>query len=234
MDRGFEHLIDIWGADHHGYVPRMKAAFTALPPHDPGASSSSSGSSSTCSRAARRGACAKRRGDIVTIDDLVDAIGVDAARFLLVGRSHDTTLDLDLDLAVRAEQPEPGLLRAVRARAHLQHPAQPAATGRGAAGAAKPVAPAVDGRARRAGADPQPSPASRTCCSSAVEHRAPHRVHRYLGELAAGVPRVLPALPRARRRRRTCPRSESGSARPSRQTLAAGLDLLGVSAPESM
>ena len=35
IDRGFEHLIDIWGADHHGYVPRMKAAFTALPPHDP-------------------------------------------------------------------------------------------------------------------------------------------------------------------------------------------------------
>ena len=35
MDRGFEHMIDIWGADHHGYVPRMKAAFTALPPHDP-------------------------------------------------------------------------------------------------------------------------------------------------------------------------------------------------------
>ena len=49
----------------------------------------------------------KRRGDIVTVDDLIDAIGVDAARFFMVGRSHDSTLDLDLDLAVEQSSKNP-------------------------------------------------------------------------------------------------------------------------------
>ena len=107
MDRGFEHMIDIWGADHHGYVPRMKAAFTALPPHDPDKLELIIGQLVNLLESGESRRMSKRRGDIVTVDDLIDAIGVDAARFLLVGRSHDTTLDLDIDLAVQQTNQNP-------------------------------------------------------------------------------------------------------------------------------
>ena len=101
MDRGFPHMIDIWGADHHGYVPRMKAAFTALPPHDPDRLELIIGQLVNLLESGEATRMSKRKGDIVTVDDLIDAIGVDAARFLLVGRSHDTTLELDIDLAAQ-------------------------------------------------------------------------------------------------------------------------------------
>ena len=71
----------------------------------------------------------KRAGTIVTLDDLLDDIGVDAARWFLLQRSHDTTLDLDLELARSAVAGQPGLLRPVRARADRVDPAQ---GGRGA------------------------------------------------------------------------------------------------------
>ena len=107
MDRGFAHLIDIWGADHHGYVPRMKAAFTALPPHDPDRLELIIGQLVNLLESGEAKRMSKRQGDIVTVDDLIDAIGVDAARFLLVGRSHDTTLELDIDLAVEQSNKNP-------------------------------------------------------------------------------------------------------------------------------
>ena len=107
MDRGFAHMIDIWGADHHGYVPRMKAAFTALPPHDPDKLELIIGQLVNLLESGESRRMSKRRGDIVTVDDLIDAIGVDAARFLLVGRSHDTTLELDIDLAVQQNNQNP-------------------------------------------------------------------------------------------------------------------------------
>jgi arginyl-tRNA synthetase len=107
LDRGFEHLIDIWGADHHGYVPRMKAAFTALPPHDPGRLELIIGQLVNLTQSGETRRMSKRKGDIVTVDDLLDAIGVDAARFFLVGRSHDSTLELDLDLAVEQSSKNP-------------------------------------------------------------------------------------------------------------------------------
>ena len=107
LDRGFDHLINIWGADHHGYVRRMKAAFTALPPHDPDTLELIIGQLVNLTESGEAKRMSKRKGDIVTIDDLMDAIGVDAARFFLVGRSHDSTLDLDLDLAVEQSSKNP-------------------------------------------------------------------------------------------------------------------------------
>jgi arginyl-tRNA synthetase len=106
LGRGYERLIDIWGADHHGYVRRMQAALTAqgAPPEvldivilqfvhliDSGA----------------RSAMSKRSGDFVTLDALLDEIGVDAARYFLVQRSHDTTVDIDLELAVKQTNENP-------------------------------------------------------------------------------------------------------------------------------
>ena len=69
-------------------------------------------------RSGERAQMSKRAGEFVTLDDLVAEIGVDAARWYLLARSHDTTVDLDLDLAREPVEREPGLLRPVRARAH--------------------------------------------------------------------------------------------------------------------
>jgi arginyl-tRNA synthetase len=97
-ERGFERQIDIWGADHHGYVARMKAAYVAL-----------GGEGEHLEmlimqlvhlvRRGERAQMSKRAGEFVTLEDLLGEIGVDAARWYLLSRSHDTTIDLDLDLA---------------------------------------------------------------------------------------------------------------------------------------
>jgi arginyl-tRNA synthetase len=107
MDRGFEHMIDIWGADHHGYVPRMKAAFSALPPHDPERLELIIGQFVNLLEGGEQKRMSKRKGTIVTVDDLVDAIGVDATRFTMVSRSHDTPLDIDLELVVQQSSQNP-------------------------------------------------------------------------------------------------------------------------------
>jgi arginyl-tRNA synthetase len=106
FERGFDRAIDVLGADHHGYVGRMRAALEAL------------GADADRYEALimqlvhlvegeERAQMSKRRGEFVTLDELIDDIGVDAARFLMLQRSHDTTVDLDLDLARRQSQDNP-------------------------------------------------------------------------------------------------------------------------------
>ena len=97
-ERGFERQIDVWGADHHGYVLRMKAAYEALG-GDPDELELLIMQLVHLLRSGERAQMSKRSGEFVTIDELVEEIGVDAARWYLLSRSHDTTLDLDLDLA---------------------------------------------------------------------------------------------------------------------------------------
>ena len=98
LERGFDHLINIWGADHHGYVPRMKAAVEILSGR-PGALEVIIGQLVNLLEKGELRQMSTRRGEMVTLGELVEAIGVDAARFFLVSRSQDQTLDLDLDLA---------------------------------------------------------------------------------------------------------------------------------------
>jgi arginyl-tRNA synthetase len=97
-ERGYDRAIDVWGADHHGHVKRMHASWEAL-----------GGEEGTLEllimqlvnlmEGGQRARMSKRQGEFVTLDDLLDDIGVDAARFFLLQRSHDTTIDLDLELA---------------------------------------------------------------------------------------------------------------------------------------
>ena len=162
MDRGFEHMIDIWGADHHGYVPRMKAAFTALPPHDPDRLELIIGQLVNLLESGESRRMSKRRGDIVTVDDLIDAIGVDAARFLLVGRSQDTTLELDIDLAVQQSNQNPVYyVQYAHARICSILKNLP---GAGSGRRAKPSRPCPSGR--RSARCCKLSRASPTCCSA--------------------------------------------------------------------
>ena len=97
-ERGFERQIDVWGADHHGYVLRMKAAYEALG-GDPDELELLIMQLVHLVRSGERAQMSKRAGEFVTLDELVAEIGVDAARWYLLARSHDTTVDLDLDLA---------------------------------------------------------------------------------------------------------------------------------------
>jgi arginyl-tRNA synthetase len=229
MDRGFDHMIDIWGADHHGYVPRMKAAFTALPPHDPGRLELIIGQLVNLLESGEARRMSKRKGDIVTIDDLVEAIGVDAARFLLVGRSHDTTLELDLDLAVEQSSQNP-VYYVQYAHARICSILRNLAAAEvGPAGEAVPAV-AAGAHERSLVRLLARYPETLLHC---VEQRAPQRLHTYLGELAAEFHvfyrhcRVLgddPAVTAFR----------TALCEATRVTLAGGLGLLGVSAPESM
>jgi arginyl-tRNA synthetase len=103
-ERGFERQIDVWGADHHGYLSRMRAAYAALG-GDPEHLEMLTMQLVHLVRRGERAQMSKRAGEFVTLADLVSEVGVDAARWFLLSRSHDTTIDLDLDLA-RAQSRE--------------------------------------------------------------------------------------------------------------------------------
>ena len=232
MDRGFEHMIDIWGADHHGYVLRMKAAFTALPPHEPERLELLIGQMVNLSESGVSKRMSKRKGDIVTVDDLMEAIGVDATRFFMVSRSHDSTLDLDLDLAVEESGKNPVYyVQYAHARicSILRKVEQ---SGRSTEG--------ID-ESRFAGAEPDAYERALVralarfplVVREAADGRAPHRVAVYLGELAAEFHvfyrhcRVLvDDEATANLRIALCLATQS--------ILAGGLELLGVEAPRSM
>ncbi len=98
LDRDAELMLDVLGADHHGYVPRLKAIVAALGA-PPDVFEVQIMQLVNLLEGGERAKMSKRRGEFTTLDDLLADIGVDAARFFLVQRSHDTPLDLDLDLA---------------------------------------------------------------------------------------------------------------------------------------
>jgi len=104
--RGHQRLINIWGADHHGYVARMKASLAALG-YSPDALEVILGQLVKLFRGGQEVRMSKRAGNIVTIDEVVDEVGVDATRYFLVARGADTTIDFDLDLAVKESADNP-------------------------------------------------------------------------------------------------------------------------------
>jgi arginyl-tRNA synthetase len=106
LARGYDRVIDVLGADHHGYLGRMRAAWQALGGAPDGIEFSIM-QLVNLTEGGRRVQMSKRAGEFETLDDLVDDIGVDAARWFLLQRSHDTTLDLDLELARSESQDNP-------------------------------------------------------------------------------------------------------------------------------
>ena len=97
LERGFERLINIWGADHHGYIARMKAAIDALG-YDSNRLEIILGQLVNIIQDGEQMRMGKRK-KMVTLDELVDEVGVDATRFWMLMRSSDTTIDFDIDLA---------------------------------------------------------------------------------------------------------------------------------------
>ncbi|MED3561649.1 arginine--tRNA ligase [Bacillus xiapuensis] len=106
LDRGFEQLINIWGADHHGYIPRMKAAIQALG-YDRDALEVEIIQLVHLYKNGEKMKMSKRTGKAVTMRDLVDEVGLDATRYFFAMRSSDTHMDFDLDLAVSESNENP-------------------------------------------------------------------------------------------------------------------------------
>jgi arginyl-tRNA synthetase len=105
LDRGFDKLIDIWGADHHGYIPRMQAAVSALG-HE-GALEVLLGQLVNLLRGGVPVRMSKRRGTMVTFKELLDLVGSDAARFTLLSRSSEQEIDFDIEVAQRKSADNP-------------------------------------------------------------------------------------------------------------------------------
>jgi arginyl-tRNA synthetase len=229
-ERGFDRLIDVWGADHHGYMARVQAAWQALG-GQPGALELIITQFVHIVERGERAAMSKRRGDFVTLDDLLDQIGVDAARFFMLQRSHDTTVDLDLDLA-REQSAENPVYYVQYAHARIASMLAKAGDER--------VRDALDSRREV----PALEPAERTLVkrllafpgevAEAEERRAPHRIAAYALDLAQDFTafyrdcRVVGAEP-----------AELESWRiavsvAAQRVIARSLELLGVSAPSKM
>lgn len=105
LERGFDRLINIWGADHHGYVPRVKASIEALG-YNPNKLEVLLGQLVNLVINGNEVRMGKRR-NMVTLEELIDEVGVDATRFWMCMRNIDTTLDFDIELAKTASDENP-------------------------------------------------------------------------------------------------------------------------------
>ncbi len=231
-ERGFDRQIDVWGADHHGYIARMKAAYTALG-GDPDELELLIMQLVHLMRAGERAQMSKRAGEFVTLSDLVAEIGVDAARWYLLARSHDTTVDLDLDLASEQSNENPVYyVQYAHARiASILERAGAERVERALGEAAREGLPALHASERALIELLLAWPSE---LSEAAERRAPHRIAAYALELAQGFTafyrdcRVLGEEPEALESHRIA------LSVAARTALARCLNLLGVSAPQRM
>lgn len=105
FDRGFDRVIDLWGADHHGYVRRMEAAAAAL--GHPGQLTLVIGQLVNLFRNGEAVRMSKRTGEMVTFEELLDDVGADAARYFFLRRSTDQALDFDVELAKQQSSDNP-------------------------------------------------------------------------------------------------------------------------------
>ena len=221
--RGFDRLVYVLGADHHGYVARLQALAEMLG-HPRDSLEVLLYQLVHLTRGGEATKMSKRRGDVVFLDEFVDEIGVDAARWYLVSRGHDQTIEIDVDLAAEQEPEEPRLLRPVRARADRRHAAERRGRRRPTASPAGPLAPeerdARQAAARASRGRPEATAAARAARDPDVRDPRGGRL-----------PPLLPPAQGARLGRAGLParalhRDEDGR-RPC-------LDLLGVEAPERM
>jgi arginyl-tRNA synthetase len=230
LERGYDRLINVLGSDHHGYIARMKAAMAALGA-DPDRLEIPMLQFVHIVEGGERAAMSKRRGEFVTLDELIGEIGVDATRWFMLSRSHDSTVDLDLELARRESAENPVY--------YVQYAHARISSVRAKAGEAL-VERALGREARPAQLHESERELVRKLLAfpdevaEAAERRAPHRVAAYALDLA----QVFTAFYRDCQIVGSEPEDvENLRLRLSvatQRTLARALGLLGVSAPEAM
>jgi len=229
LAREFERMIDVWGADHHGYVQRTRAHFQALG-GDPDRLELVIMQFVHVIERGARASMSKRRGEFVTLDDLMGEIGVDATRFFLLQRSHDTTVDLDLDLA-REQSAENPVYYVQYAHARIASMLRKAGPDRVAAALVRPMEaplhPAERSLIKRLIAFPLEA-------AEAAERRAPHRITTYALDLAQDFTifyrdcQVVGVEPQ------TLESQRIALSVAAQRVIARSLDLLGVHAPDTM
>ncbi|HEX4109221.1 MAG TPA: arginine--tRNA ligase [Solirubrobacteraceae bacterium] len=232
LARGFQRLIDVWGSDHHGYIARMRAAFVAL-----------GGAPEQLEliiiqfvellEGGARASMSKRAGVGVTLDDLMAEIGVDAARWFLLSRSADTTVELDLDLA-RRESNENPVYYVQYAHARIHSVLRKAGAER--------VTRALEEIGTLA--DHELHPSERVLLArllafppevaDAAERRAPHRVAGYALELAQDFTAFYRDCRIVGAESAQAESFRLAVAVASARVIARALDLLGLQAPEVM
>jgi arginyl-tRNA synthetase len=228
--RGYNRVIEVWGADHHGYVPRMKSAAAALG-FDPQKLVVILHQMVNL----KEGKMSKRAGRFVTLDELVDRVGSDAVRYFYLLRSPDTTIEFDLELAVTQGNENPvyyaqyahARLANVETDASERHRHLP-----DQADATLLVEPWELDVARQLAFWPD-------AVEDATLLLEPHRIPYYVHDLATSVHRFYHAG-NARPEHRVVvddpelTRARLELCRAARHTLRTALDLIGVSAPERM
>jgi arginyl-tRNA synthetase len=229
--RGFDLCIYMLGADHHGYIARLKAAAAALG-DDPNSVEVLIGQMVNLVRDGQPVRMSKRAGTVITLDDLVDALGVDAARYALIRSSVDTSIDIDLQLWSSASSENP-VYYVQYAHARLSALARSAAE--------LGLIPDTDHLEllthdkegtliRSIGESPRVLQAAATL-------REPHRVCRYLEDLAGDYHRFYDScrvLPQGDEEPNELHTARLALCQATRQVIANGLAILGVSAPERM
>jgi arginyl-tRNA synthetase len=229
--RGFDLCIYMLGADHHGYIARLKAAAAAFG-DDPATVEVLIGQMVNLVRDGQPVRMSKRAGTVITLDDLVDALGVDAARYSLIRSSVDTAIDIDLALWSSASNENP-VYYVQYAHARLSALARSAAelglipdTGH-----LELLSHDKEGALLRTiGEFPR-------VLDAAASLREPHRICRYLEDLAGDYHRFYDScrvLPQGDEQPADLHVARLALCQATRQVIANGLAILGVSAPERM
>ncbi|MFN6548219.1 arginine--tRNA ligase [Mycolicibacterium nivoides] len=229
--RGFDLCIYMLGADHHGYIARLKAAAAALG-DNPDTVEVLIGQMVNLVRDGQPVRMSKRAGTVITLDDLVEAIGVDAARYSLIRSSVDTPIDIDLALWSSASNENP-VYYVQYAHARLSALARNAADLGVTADTAHLDLLTHDKEGiliRNLGEFPR-------VLKAAAALREPHRVCRYLEDLAGDYHRFYDAcrvLPQGDEEPGDLNAARLALCEATRQVIANGLAILGVTAPERM
>jgi arginyl-tRNA synthetase len=234
--RGFAKAINIWGADHHGYIPRVKAALSAHGLSEEWLSVLLVQLVKLW-RGGQEIKMSKRAGDFVTLRELVDEVGVDAVRFIFLTKSHDSPLDFDIDLVKKQDSDNP-VYYVQYAHARICSIFRKADS----EGISLPKKP--DGLLDRLVLDEELTlirmlagfPSLLEDISVTLE---PHRLTYYLTDLAASFHKYFNLGTKVSEYRivtkdRTTSRARLFLAEAIRIVIASGLDLLGISAPERM
>ncbi|MFL5907195.1 MAG: arginine--tRNA ligase [Solirubrobacterales bacterium] len=232
LDRGADRLIDVLGADHHGYVERLRAGLAALG-YDPDSLEVAIMQLVHVVEGGERAQMSKRRGEFVTLDELIDDIGADAARFFMLQRSHDTAVDLDLELARKTSNENP-VYYVQYAHARIASILRKAGEG------AEERAAAADFAATELAVEPAERALIKRLCelpgevAETAERRAPHRLCAYGMEVARDFHAFYRDCQVIGAEGAGVEDARLGLCLITKRTIARTLGLLGISGPERM
>jgi len=232
LERGFGRMIDVLGADHHGYAPRLRASVAALGA-DPDTLEALIMRLVNVVEGEKRAQMSKRSGDFVSLDELIDDIGVDAARWFMLWRSHDTPVDLDLELARRESSDNP-VYYVQYAHARIASILRKAGVGEtddlataGAAPPGTPLEPTEKALVKRLLEFPDE-------VRDAAVRRGPYRICAYSTAVAADFTAFYRDCQVVGAEGEGVERSRLALCMVTRRTIASALGLLGISTPERM